>query len=373
MTAFMSGANSNAGVGSGVWGVGVTGTVAVSDGAVSPTPYTPLPTPRRISFAGCSSSPPRSSSPSPRSAVSICSTRTNSSTTPARAQWIWQQHRLAQGDPAAFFATHEFDLPPNRSFTRIKMLGDPEYTLYFNGVAIGGRHVGDDNEALDTYDVSALARDKKNRMVVAVRSANGVGGLIAVDRSDAGVREFRRHRQRLAHRAAAGATICCFAIRRRIEIDASAASRAAARAALELSRAARREAVRADAAGHRAARVFDFETALPEIAVIGGTAVTVSRKTSRDRVRLRPDVAAARDSRSATSATHARNVTVRFANDRVRAFHGRRQPSSNSSSRQGSGRSSTRRRATSATSRCTAARRRVDVVAVSQKSTLQTK
>jgi len=45
------------------------------------------------------------------------------------AQWIWQQNRLAQGDPAAFFATHEFDLPPNRSFTRIKMLGDPEYTL----------------------------------------------------------------------------------------------------------------------------------------------------------------------------------------------------------------------------------------------------
>src|SRR3954454_9535563 len=77
------------------------------------------------------------------------------------AQWIWQQNRLAQGDPAAFFATHEFDLPPNRSFTRIKMLGDPEYTLYFNGVAVGGRHVGDDNEALDTYDVSTLARDKK--------------------------------------------------------------------------------------------------------------------------------------------------------------------------------------------------------------------
>src|SRR4051794_9528231 len=26
-----------------------------------------------------------------------------------RAQWIWQQSRLAQGDPAAFFATREFD------------------------------------------------------------------------------------------------------------------------------------------------------------------------------------------------------------------------------------------------------------------------
>jgi hypothetical protein len=100
------------------------------------------------------------------------------------AQWIWARHQLSRNIPVAFFATKEFDLAPNRAFTRVKILGDPEYTLYFNGKEIGGRRVGDDR-MLDVYDVSALARDKNNRMVVAVRSANGVGGLIAsIDETD---------------------------------------------------------------------------------------------------------------------------------------------------------------------------------------------
>jgi hypothetical protein len=96
-----------------------------------------------------------------------------------RAQWIWPQHRMAAEEAVAFYAAHDFDLPPQRLFTRIKILGDPEYTLYFNGTEVGGRRVGEDASALDVYDVSKLARNGKNRMVVAVRSANGVGGLIA--------------------------------------------------------------------------------------------------------------------------------------------------------------------------------------------------
>jgi hypothetical protein len=100
------------------------------------------------------------------------------------ATWIWPKHEISRDIPVAFFATKEFDLAPNRSFTRVKILGDPEYTLYFNGTEVGGRRVGDDR-ALDVYDVSKLARDKRNRMVVAVRSANGVGGLIAaIDETD---------------------------------------------------------------------------------------------------------------------------------------------------------------------------------------------
>jgi hypothetical protein len=94
------------------------------------------------------------------------------------AEWIWMKHRLAEGTPVAFFATRDFDLPPQRLFTRIKILGDPEYMLYFNGTEVGGRRVGEESK-LDEFDVSALARDKANRMVVAVRSQNGVGGLIA--------------------------------------------------------------------------------------------------------------------------------------------------------------------------------------------------
>src|SRR5437763_681835 len=95
-----------------------------------------------------------------------------------RAQWIWAQHELSRDIPVAFFATREFDLPPNRYFTHIKIAGDPEYTLWFNGTEIGGRKLGD-ARALDVYDVTDLARTSANRMVIGVRSGDGVGGVIA--------------------------------------------------------------------------------------------------------------------------------------------------------------------------------------------------
>lgn len=95
-----------------------------------------------------------------------------------RAQWISARHEMALGNPIVFFASREFDLPPQRVFTKIKIVGDPQYDLFFNGVEVGGRRVGE-AIALDEYDVSKLARDTNNRMVVAVRSANGVSGLIA--------------------------------------------------------------------------------------------------------------------------------------------------------------------------------------------------
>lgn len=94
------------------------------------------------------------------------------------ASWIWLPHRINLNVPLVFFAARDFDLPPHRAWTRIKILGDPEYTLYFNGQLVGGRRVGDDRH-LDVFDVSELARDTGNRIVVAVRSTNGVGGLIA--------------------------------------------------------------------------------------------------------------------------------------------------------------------------------------------------
>ncbi len=94
------------------------------------------------------------------------------------ARWIWAQHQLSRNIPVAFFAVRTFDLPADRLFTRIKIAGDPEYTLYFNGRQVGGRKVGDERR-LDEYDVTSLARDRGNRIVVAVRSVNGVGGLLA--------------------------------------------------------------------------------------------------------------------------------------------------------------------------------------------------
>jgi hypothetical protein len=235
-----------------------------------------------------------------------------------KAQWIWQQSRLADGNPRAFFATREFDLPPNRAFTRIKMLGDPEYTLYFNGVAVGGRHVGDDNEALDTYDVSALARDKKNRIVVAVRSANGVGGLIvAIDLTQ----EFgnfiftsgdwhivRRWRDDLLVRDPPADQM------ERPQLLGRPPARRwnylAQRDALPFA------PVQRVLAPHQA---FDFDTALPEIAVIGGTAVTVSRKTHATAYDFGPTSGRARLTIRAAG-DEARSVTVRFANNRPELF-----------------------------------------------------
>ena len=230
------------------------------------------------------------------------------------AQWIWQQSRLAQGDPAAFFATHEFDLPPNRSFTRIKMLGDPEYTLYFNGVAVGGRHVGDDNEALDTYDVSALARDKKNRMVVALRSANGVGGLIAsIDLTDTfgnfvvtgnDWHIVRRWSDDLLVRDPPATEIT----------TPQLLGRPPARRWNYLAqRDAKPFATTQQVVAPREA--FAFETALSEIAVIGGTAVTVSRKMHATAYDFGQTSGRARLTIS-DPGNAARNVTVRFANER---------------------------------------------------------
>jgi hypothetical protein len=100
--------------------------------------------------------------------------------TTGSAEWIWATHILSDGTPVVFFAARDFVLPANRAYARIKVLGDPEYTLYLNAVEIGGRRLGvDERHTVDLYDVSPIARDGRNRMVVAVRSANGVGGLIA--------------------------------------------------------------------------------------------------------------------------------------------------------------------------------------------------
>jgi len=96
-----------------------------------------------------------------------------------RAQWIWMKHQLSRDVPVAFFAARDFDLPAYRYYTKIKVAGDPEYTLYFNGQEIGGRRFGEDHDALDVFDVTQLAKTGRNRMVIAVRSTNGVGGLIA--------------------------------------------------------------------------------------------------------------------------------------------------------------------------------------------------
>ena len=94
------------------------------------------------------------------------------------AQWIWAQHRISSNEPVAFFAVRDFDLPEKRYYTRLKIAGDPEYTLYINGREIAGRQVGEER-TLDLYDISSLVKTGRNRIVVAMRAPQGVGGLIA--------------------------------------------------------------------------------------------------------------------------------------------------------------------------------------------------
>jgi hypothetical protein len=101
------------------------------------------------------------------------------------AEWIWAQHPMNRNLPVAFFATRDLPLPEQRHFTHVKILGDPEYTLYVNGHEVGGRrldssaHSAEEQRTLARYDVSDLVRTGVNRIVLAVRSPQGFGGLIA--------------------------------------------------------------------------------------------------------------------------------------------------------------------------------------------------
>ena len=93
------------------------------------------------------------------------------------AKWIWAQHRMSDNVPVAFFAARDFNLPEQRYYTHLKVIGDPEYTVYLNGRTIGGR-VAETRE-LDLYDISGLVKTGRNRIVIAVRAPRGVGGLLA--------------------------------------------------------------------------------------------------------------------------------------------------------------------------------------------------
>lgn len=98
--------------------------------------------------------------------------------TTGKAQWLWDQHRIASQRPVVFFAARDFDIPAGVGPVRIKIAADPEYVLYFNGIEMGGRRFRGTG-VVDRYDVTKFVRPGSNRIVVSVRSANGVGGLLA--------------------------------------------------------------------------------------------------------------------------------------------------------------------------------------------------
>lgn len=96
-----------------------------------------------------------------------------------RAQWIWARHPISANVPLAFYASRELDLPEHRVYTRLKVMGDPEFTVFVNGRELAGRRVSAEEHALDVYDISEMVKTGRNRVVVGVRAPQGLGGLLA--------------------------------------------------------------------------------------------------------------------------------------------------------------------------------------------------
>lgn len=91
------------------------------------------------------------------------------------AHWIWTHAPLSADRPLVFFAARSFVPPDEWTLARMKIGGDPQYTVFLNGVEIaGGRWRG----TIDAYDISSLVRPGLNRIVIGVRSPRGVGGLL---------------------------------------------------------------------------------------------------------------------------------------------------------------------------------------------------
>jgi hypothetical protein len=218
--------------------------------------------------------------------------------TTGAAEWIWPQRGLASGDPEVFFAARDFELTGGEPFVRVKVAGDPEYTLFFNGEQIGGgRTRPGDEHPLDVYDVSTKARAGRNRIVLAVRSARGVGGVLAsVDLgpmrrnavvSDAGWTMYGGWNPQLPLRDVPGAATSTPRVLGKPPFGRwrYPAARAAVPYAAEQAEIAPRETV-------------EYDTTLPRIVVLSGVAVLTSIPTAArafdfgeviGRVRLRTD------------------------------------------------------------------------------------
>jgi len=94
------------------------------------------------------------------------------------AEWIWIPRTSNEPSPIVFFAARSFAVPADREFVRISLSAHPEYELYVNGRLIGGAREMADSD-LHRYELADFTRVGLNRIVVAVRSPKGVGGLIA--------------------------------------------------------------------------------------------------------------------------------------------------------------------------------------------------
>ncbi len=97
--------------------------------------------------------------------------------TEPRAQWIWAEGDFSDGEPIAFYAVREIELPAVGP-GRITIAADETYLLYVNGQRIGGGSFRS-GAPFDVYEVGDFLDVGLNRILVELRSSRGAGGLLA--------------------------------------------------------------------------------------------------------------------------------------------------------------------------------------------------
>jgi hypothetical protein len=230
--------------------------------------------------------------------------------TTGEASWIWRSgERLSKGAPAVVYAATDFEVPEGMHHVKVNVVADPEYMLYLNGQPIGG-NVFAVSRAIDVFEVTTLVKKGTNRVVIACRSANGAGAILAsVDFgpmrrnlivSDESWRIFPRFDPRImtpgwVEGSRAPLVFGPQPFGRWNYLD---------RVEREIDRAEQREL--------GAAAVEGFDTALPEIRTPSGVAVVVSRPVSARAFDFGPIEGRARFIRPTANET--RVVQVRYAN-----------------------------------------------------------
>ncbi len=96
----------------------------------------------------------------------------------AEAAWIWAADTAIDDGPEAFFAVRDVALAAAPERAELAVLADEEYWVFVNGVGVGGNRYLP-GAPVDRYEVAPLLRRGNNRLLVELRSARGVGGLLA--------------------------------------------------------------------------------------------------------------------------------------------------------------------------------------------------
>ncbi len=117
------------------------------------------------------------------------------------ACWIWAAGDYGDGEPIAFFAVRDLELPASGP-ARVAITADETYLLYVNGRRLGAGSYRR-GQPLDEYQVGDFLKPGLNRILVELRSSRGAGGLLARVElegddprtvvTDAGWRIFRRN------------------------------------------------------------------------------------------------------------------------------------------------------------------------------------